>query len=50
MNSEHTAVESRNEISSTSELYQKPSIRELDEKEVLSAFQVTVAAATWWVM
>jgi hypothetical protein len=31
-------------------LYQKPSIRELDEKEVLSAFQVTVAAVTWWVM
>ena len=30
--------------------YQKPSIRELDEKEVLSAFQVTVAAITWWVM
>jgi len=50
MNSEHNRVESRNEISLTSELYQKPSIRELDEKEVLSAFQVTVAAATWWVM
>ena len=30
--------------------YEKPSIRELDEKEVLSAFQVTVAAMTWWVM
>jgi hypothetical protein len=30
--------------------YQKPSIRMMDEKEVLSAFQVTVAAATWWVM
>ena len=30
--------------------YQNPSIRELDEKEVLSAFQVTVAAVTWWVM
>ena len=45
-----TVVESRNEISSQVELYQKPSIRELDEKEVLSAFQVTVAAATWWVM
>jgi hypothetical protein len=30
--------------------YQKPSIRVMDEKEVLSAFQVTVAAITWWVM
>lgn len=50
MKSDNTLVESRNEISSASESYQKPSIRELDEKEVLSAFQVTVAAATWWVM
>jgi len=31
-------------------VYQKPSIRVMDEKEVLSAFQVTVAAITWWVM
>jgi len=30
--------------------YEKPSIRMMDEKEVLSAFQVTVAATTWWVM
>jgi hypothetical protein len=30
--------------------YQKPTIRVMDEKEVLSAFQVTVAAITWWVM
>ena len=30
--------------------YQKPIIRVMDEKEVLSAFQVTVAAITWWVM
>jgi hypothetical protein len=30
--------------------YQKPSIRVMDEKEVLSAFQVTVAAITWWIM
>lgn len=30
--------------------YQKPSIRMMDEKEVLSAFQVTVAGTTWWVM
>ena len=30
--------------------YEKPSIRMMDEKEVLSAFQVTVAAITWWVM
>ena len=50
MKSENTLVESRNEISSTARSYEKPSIRELDEKEVLSAFQVTVAAMTWWVM
>lgn len=50
MKSEIALVESRNEISSASELYQKPSIRQLDEKEVLSAFQVTVAAISWWVM
>jgi len=30
--------------------YQKPTARVMDEKEVLSAFQVTVAAITWWVM
>jgi hypothetical protein len=30
--------------------YQKPVIRVMDEKEVLSAFQVTVATITWWVM
>jgi hypothetical protein len=28
--------------------YQKPNIRTMDEKEVLSAFQVTVAGVTWW--
>ena len=50
MKSENTLVESRSEISATAHTYQKPSIRELDEKEVLSAFQVTVAAITWWVM
>jgi hypothetical protein len=31
-------------------VYERPSIRVLDEKDVLSAFQVTVAAITWWVM
>jgi hypothetical protein len=30
--------------------YQKPNIRTMDEKEVLSAFQVTVAGTSWWVM
>ena len=50
MKSENTLVESHNEISSIVRSYEKPSIRELDEKEVLSAFQVTVAAITWWVM
>ena len=30
--------------------YETPTIRVMDEKEVLSAFQVTVAATTWWVM
>jgi len=29
--------------------YHKPSIRVMDEKEVLSAFQVTVAGISWWV-
>jgi hypothetical protein len=29
--------------------YQKPNIRTMDEKEVLSAFQVTVAGTSWWV-
>jgi hypothetical protein len=29
--------------------YQKPNIRVMDEKEVLSAFQVTVAGISWWV-
>ena len=35
--------------SSETRAYQKPSIRVMDEKEVLSAFQVTVAGTTWWV-
>ena len=30
--------------------YETPSIRVMDEQEVLSAFQVTVAGITWWVM
>ena len=30
--------------------YETPSIRVMDEKDVLSAFQVTVASTTWWVM
>ena len=30
--------------------YEAPSIRVMDEQEVLSAFQVTVAAITWWGM
>jgi hypothetical protein len=30
--------------------YEAPSIRVMDEQEVLSAFQVTVAGITWWVM
>jgi hypothetical protein len=30
--------------------YQKPNIRTMDEKEVLSAFQVTVAGTSWWMM
>ena len=45
-------INQENSLGQHSELptYQKPSIRVMDEKEVLSAFQVTVAAATWWVM
>ena len=39
-------VGERSELSA----YQKPSIRVMDEKEVLSAFQVTVAGITWWAM
>jgi hypothetical protein len=30
--------------------YVPPSIRVMDEKDVLSAFQVTVAAISWWMM
>lgn len=30
--------------------YEAPSIRVMNEQEVLSGFQVTVAAITWWVM
>jgi hypothetical protein len=30
--------------------YEAPSIRVMDEQEVLSSFQVTVAAITWWGM
>ena len=30
--------------------YEPPSIRVMNETEVLSAFQVTVAGVTWWVM
>lgn len=30
--------------------YETPSIRVMNEEEVLSAFQVTVAGTTWWVM
>jgi hypothetical protein len=30
--------------------YVTPSIRVMDEKDVLSAFQVTVASMSWWVM
>ena len=30
--------------------YEAPTIRAMDEKEVLSSFQVTVAAITWWGM
>jgi hypothetical protein len=30
--------------------YEAPTIRVMDEQEVLSAFQVTVAATTWWSM
>lgn len=30
--------------------YEAPSIRVMDDQEALSAFQVTVAAISWWVM
>jgi len=34
----------------TTRPYETPSIRVMDEKDVLSSFQVTVASITWWVM
>lgn len=34
----------------TTRPYETPSIRVMDEKDVLSSFQVTVAGITWWVM
>lgn len=30
--------------------YEAPTIRAMDETEVLSSFQVTVAGISWWVM
>ena len=30
--------------------YQKPRITVMDEKEVLQAFQITSAGASWWTM
>ena len=30
--------------------YIKPAVKELSEGEILSTFQVSVSAATWWVM
>jgi len=45
-------VERQNRQDKSGELppYQKPSIRMMDEAEVLSAFQVTVAGVSWWIM
>ena len=45
-------VERQNRQDKSGELppYQKPSIRVMDETEVLSAFQVTVAGVSWWIM
>lgn len=47
---ENFAATSRSEETSPPRPYVTPSIRAMDEKEVLSSFQVTVAAITWWVM
>jgi hypothetical protein len=30
--------------------YEKPTVRIIDEKEILSAFQVSIVATTWWGM
>ncbi|HLY63028.1 MAG TPA: hypothetical protein VKV95_19955 [Terriglobia bacterium] len=30
--------------------YEPPKLTVMDDKEVLSAFQLTVVATTWWVM
>jgi len=38
----------RSDGASSPRPYVAPSIRAMDEKEVLSSFQVTVAAITWW--
>jgi hypothetical protein len=51
-NSAATSITPRVELTDRDErpAYQTPAIRVLEEKDVLSAFQVTVAAMTWWVM
>jgi hypothetical protein len=51
-NSAATSITPRVELTDRDErpAYQTPAIRVLDEKDVLSAFQVTVAAMTWWMM
>jgi len=51
-NSAATTITSRVESTDRDDrpAYQTPAIRVLDEKDVLSAFQVTVAAMTWWMM
>jgi len=36
--------------SSTLPRYEPPKLKVMDDKEVLSAFQLTVVATTWWVM
>jgi hypothetical protein len=45
---EKTNIENPQDVATRQ--YETPSIRVMNEEEVLSAFQVTVAGTTWWVM
>ena len=38
------------DVAASERVYVSPTITVMDEEEVLSAFQVTVAAISWWVM
>ena len=50
MDNQDIAIQAQTSSVTSIRPYEPPSIRVMDEKEVLSSFQVTVAAITWWVM